>query len=363
MNAAISSPNPPTAVDWRLAHRLLCASNLAYGVTADTSTSGILASAPPVLPSREIIAELLMHSGLDGGSLQTYQTGGSGIDAFLYGETDEAAILAFRGTLPVRLASEPGRLWQIITDWTNNAKAVLVDGARFGLPGAVHAGFGASLEALWSASGGLQRVFPRVCSAAAQGKKFLITGHSKGGALACLAALRLAGTGTAALMPGGVYMYAAPRTGNHGFAEAFIRAFPDRAWRFEFQDDVVPQLPPSEEFWSTVRETLMRLTNDYKGRGEALSPASPIAVRGVPNRVGAYQSAGRLQLLDWEGNLIEEDTPALRAERLRRLARALIVALPEVSKAHLPMQGFGYMTSIARRMESRSRGADRDEGH
>lgn len=351
MNAASGSPKPRSVtVNWQVAHRLLCACNLAYGVSAAGSPAGSFALTVPVLPSPEAIADMLAHSGLNPDALLTCQTDGVGIDAFLYGETDEAAVLAFRGTLPVRLAIERGRAAQIVTDWINNARAVLADGRRFGLPGAVHTGFAASLDALWQAPNGLQALLPRIARATARGRAFLITGHSKGGALACLAALRLANSGIKALLPDRVYTFAAPRTGDRELAQAFECTFPNRAWRFEFQDDIVPQLPPSGEDWSALQHTLRKLGSDEQGRTEAPPRPSLIAASTALNRISRYQSAGRLQFFAWDGSLIDEDTPALRAERFRRLVRALVVAVPTVSQAHLPMRGFGYMESILQRL-------------
>lgn len=330
----------------RLAHRLLCACNLAYGITADGNDRAPLTPVPPILPSPSVIDDMLAGSGLHADLYVHQAEDRSGIDAFLYGETDRDIILAFRGTLPVRLATEHGRLLQTLSDWTNNANAVLNDGRPFGLPGCVHAGFSRSLHTLWQADGGLLSILPRIRGATRSGKRLFVTGHSKGGAIACLAALRLAASGDAALRPDAVATFAAPRVGDHDFAAAFDRALADRAWRFEYQNDIVPLLPPSESFWGTLRQTLGSLVPPVDRSSSSISPDAQPA----PNRIGAYASAGRLQFIDWQDRLVEQDTPELQAERRIRLVQALITALPEIGRAHLPMRGYGYMDFLSRRL-------------
>lgn len=340
-----TQPAPIEPGRLRLAYRLLCACNLAYGVSAGDANGTPFAIVPPVLPSDEVIAAMQTRSGLLPDSLHTCQADGGGIDALLYGETPDAAVLAFRGTLPVRLIADPGRARQIVTDWINNAKVALIDGRPFDLPGLVHAGFAESLEHLWRAPDGVGSLFPRIRKAAASGKPLFVTGHSKGGALACLAAARLAGAG---LTPAGVYTFAAPRPASCEFAEDFARTFGTSACRFEFRNDIVPMLPPSEGFWSACRQALNVVVPQSAGTGGASPPATLIPGFGPVNWIRGYESAGYLLFIDQDGRLIEGDGPQIQTDRSRRLARALVFSPAEIGKAHLPMEGFGYMNFLGR---------------
>jgi hypothetical protein len=336
--------------DFPLAHRLLCAANLAYGVTEVTGETGVLEPLPPILRSPATVAELRAEAGFGDSPGHAHQAAGRyGIDAFLYEETAEAAILAFRGTLPLRLSAEPARVGRVLGDWLNNVRSSLVDGSPYGLPGYVHDGYADSLENLWNSPHGLSRLLGRIAEATASGKRLLVTGHSKGGALALLAALRLARTREPGLMPAGVVTFGAPRAGNAAFAEAFGQAFPTAAWRYEFQDDPVPHLPPSESAWFALREAF-----DHVLRSAAKSGWSWSAVGVLANflaNVGGYESAGRLLFIDWDGRPREEETPALRTERLERLARILARSPAELNRDHLPMRGFGYMDFLAARKD------------
>lgn len=326
----------------RLAYRLLCASNLAYGVAAGRRDERFM-TITPVLPSREVIADLLAESALDPASVHTYETAdGSGFDAFLYGETDSDAVLAFRGTLPLRLAAEPRRILQTLADWINNANASLIDARPFGLPGQIHAGFGASLQRLWQPDGGIADLLPRMRRAVARGKRLLVTGHSKGGALAALAALRLATSRDAGVDPAAVVTFAAPRLGDAEFRAVFDRTLIDCAWRYEYRDDIVPLLPPSDAFWQSL---LARLTAADRPDPEATT--QPHVTDDPP---GAYVSVGQLRFIDWDNQLVEQDTFELQKRRRQRLMQNLLTALPEVGKAHLPMRGYGYMDFLSARI-------------
>jgi hypothetical protein len=76
-----------------------------------------------------------------------------------------------------------------------------------------------------------------------------VTGHSLGGALALLAAWRLQ---QQFLTVHQVYTFGAPMVGNRVAADAFLREFPNKIFRFVDPVDVVPKLP-----------TVSLITNSY----------------------------------------------------------------------------------------------------
>lgn len=326
--------------DLTLAYRLLCAANLAYGVTDATATSGSLTARPPVLPDTATLEALGSRLGWQPDTLHALQSASrDGIDAYLYGETAEAVILAFRGTLPWRLT---GRLSQILNDWLNNTRSQWVAGHPLGLPGQVHAGYAESLENLWQAPGGIAGLLERIAQAVAAGRRFWVTGHSKGGALATLAAMKLAGAGVRALEPAGLCTFGAPQTGNHAFATAFDQSFSGQAWRFEYQDDIVPHLPPSASLWLALKAMLDRRIGPAGEWGWSSFTADTLDQL----QESAYATVGQLHFIDWDGQLRIGDTAELRAERWRRLGLALTTALPELNRDHLPMRGYGYMNFL-----------------
>jgi len=110
----------------------------------------------------------------------------------------------------------------------------------------VHKEFLDALNTLWAA------IAPAVNAASAANplKPIYVTGHSKGGAVANLAALRI----KAALPNASVIVttIAAARPG-----DATIQAHYDQvithSTRFEYQDDIVPHLPPTNEFFEVLK--------------------------------------------------------------------------------------------------------------
>lgn len=112
----------------------------------------------------------------------------------------------------------------------NDLDAVLVEGKCF--PGRIHAGFLSSVMALW----------PWIKEQAEKEQKekpLVLTGHSKGGAIACLAGYLLR-----AIRPY-VVTFGAPRFADQAFAEAYeVPTF-----RFQNPADRVTGLPPWP-YWS-----------------------------------------------------------------------------------------------------------------
>ena len=164
-------------------------------------------------------------------NVQFFDQAGTNTQAFLsWG--DGVALLAFRGTE------------QNLTDWTTDAEFELVDAGTHGLPGKIHHGFAAALESIW----------PDLLAALDQlkGQRVLlhVTGHSLGGALATLAALRLAKLRTFPIQS--VHTYGSPRVGDEAFAREFEASFTGRAFRVVNNEDLVTRIPPRESGYKHV---------------------------------------------------------------------------------------------------------------
>lgn len=171
-------------------------------------------------------------------------------------------ILAFRGTITSPpLASA--------LDWENDLRAELV--TADGFPGRVHKGFLASLNNLW------HEVFAELSSGDNPFQmRLFITGHSKGGALAQLAGVRLAALKPSALT------FAAPRAGNRLFAAGYPSAVP--LFRCEGAKDLVPLLPPEWDGYVSAGAAI------YQDAGHAyLRPVAigELIVEGKWNEVAA----------------------------------------------------------------------------
>jgi hypothetical protein len=222
----------------------------------------------------------------------------AGTNAFLVMQTDrDEIILAFRGTIGLGA----GLLGYL--DWLNNFQASRVSDE---LLGNVHFGFhnalfeGAVGDSMWES---LWRLLLRLrAENTLAGKKLFITGHSKGGALALLAAARLKKefgiTATA------VYTFESPRAGTVDFAQRYAElGIP--TFRFENHGDIVPLMPPEED------ETVI------------------LAALGLPAITVSwwdpYVAIGQLGFIDWDRTLrFPEETPEFKARRSREFVENLV---------------------------------------
>ena len=258
--------------------RLICACNCAY----DIDDSGVL----PTDPAGTYYA--------GAGFLQTPKTFQADIiHACLVGTTADGVVLAFRGTLTFDFDDPPS-----LRDWMNNLAAQLVqpDWLPDGSAARVHKGFLDSLDTLRTL-GAFEEV-TRQLQAAGASAPLLITGHSKGGALAILAALRF---WTKNQTSSQVVTFAAPRVGDRAFADVYNNARIVHA-RYEFQDDLVPHLPL--RFGGLVDQL-------------AKIPVLGSEFAGMP--LCDYESVGELRFINWT-DLIEADSWALETQRDIRLA-------------------------------------------
>jgi hypothetical protein len=290
-----------------MSQKLMYAARKAYQVSATGPVPGY----PP--GSQEATDDALIPW------LPTPQKGfASGTDlmnAGYVGETATEIIVAFRGTLPLSLASPDKR--QAILDWLNDANAIPVPFNAS--PGCVHKGFLGALDTLWAAMG------PAVnaASAASPLKPIYVTGHSKGGAMAYLAALRIkAALPNAPLM---VTTFAAARAGDATFQAYYDQAI-THSVRFEYRDDIVPHLPPTDEFLEVLRNI----------PGFAKDLATHIDV--------SFVSVGDLYFINWDTpTKIEGESFLLEMERRWKLGTLILtLQFGQIADDHTIAPGGGY---------------------
>jgi hypothetical protein len=169
-------------------------------------------------------------------NVATCSGGPDDIDAAFLADIDEGLVLSIRGTLP---PNSPDHA-QTVLDWLSDADAVFVPGGD--LPGQLHQGFRDTLNVLWPF---LQAPLLARATAASRTTPIYVTGHSKGGAVAFLAAMRCRSALDAAGLANPVFVctFAAARPADQDFADAFDRAIP-HAVRYEYAEDIVPHVPP-----------------------------------------------------------------------------------------------------------------------
>ncbi len=278
--------------------RLLCASMTGYSITND----GPIAPQQPYFDAAQFLDDPVGFVG-----------GNEAINACLIGTTADGVVIAFRGTLPLDSPDSE----QAIRDWINDLDAELVRGA--GLPGLVHAGFWGSLDSLWV------KILPEVQRRLTQSgpnSQLYVTGHSKGGAVANLAAMRFLierGLGAKA------FTYAAPHPGNEDFAAAYDGHI--ASVRYEYADDIVPHLPPNLAF-------------------RHMFASVPFAKPYVHRLDLDYSAVGTLRYITRAGKIVD-DSPMLRFERYSNLAELMIIGgFEQIAEDHRGACGGGYMGAV-----------------
>ena len=276
--------------------RLLCAANLTYDICHPRPGP----AAPHHDPAH--LAFYRETSGL--ADYRTFTSGWEYADAALLGVNDDEIVLAFRGTQPIDLHDEADFV-EALADWIHDFDADLVVDQAGGLAGwrpvagRVHRGFLTSLKGHGRWPGLWAQIAPALDDLIAHhpAKPVCITGHSKGGALAHLAALQCVGR----VDPQAIYVctFAAPRVGDAAFAEAY-EARIAHSYRYEYHFDVVPLLPPAHGFYETIASHAAAALLVVPHRGgaqmvETRPPESRLAARLCAMPVRGYAHVGKVR--------------------------------------------------------------------
>ena len=214
----------------RLDQRMIQASILAYEITKNgqlpSSLSGYAAVGfDPSAPAPQ-------------GIIRGFEK----INSAFVGRTDDGnMVVAFRGTIPP--GDAPWETW--VTDWLNDFRAGQVQWSTSRHPnyGMAEAGFAAATLDLWPQ---VEKLVEYFIAAGPPPKSIVVTGHSKGAALAPLAATLLRAKYPSAYIQ--LRVFAQPMTGDQTFANNFTAdGLSHRMIRFQREYDLVPFLP---EYWS-----------------------------------------------------------------------------------------------------------------
>lgn len=251
--------------------RLLYACSEAYGPAVEAATRAVGWLEAPIVIRR------------------TSEIGHGLTDQALVGRVREGVVVAIRGSLTPFSGAGQDRL-AVLLDWLNDSLSICVEVPDYG--GGVHLGFADAMSRLWSDGGeggdanpgirrAVQAMFDRSRADRATRRHLFVTGHSKGGALANLAAYRAARHSTWCDVPISVATIAAPRVGNSAFARAYA-AERIACLRYEISSDIVPHLPPGPQTPPWLSALARRL----------IPRLAPCDYQAVGLRVGAERTDG-----------------------------------------------------------------------
>lgn len=239
------------------------------------------------------------------------------IEAALVGATTTEIIVAFRGTIA------PAFTWGSFWDWFQDFCAK--PASNINLPGEVHSGY---LYAVILLAGEINSAIQTLDPNGTM--PVYITGHSKGGGMAPIAAMYMKNVYQTNVTQ--TITFAGPNPGNSDFQSVYNTTFTNHL-RYENYLDLVPLMPPVPETIDVLEvipdlpQSFIDKLNDAKGWD--------------------YQSVGTLEYIESNAdvkslNWIEAD--AYLPFRLAEISEKIVTfQLSEIGDAHHSSCGYRYM--------------------
>lgn len=278
--------------------RLACACNCAYGIDAATGKYTPPAIYGPGVGWQQTPTPFSAQSFFQ-------NPANPRINACLVGLSVDGIVIAMRGTLP------PSWTVASLEDWWQD----IVDAEPIVAPplqGKVHEGFWHALQTLWAGvAGEIRRLHQQN-----PGTPVYFTGHSKGAPLASIGAALLSESERIGVKE--VVTFASPHPGNGDFATHYPGSIP--VTRFENYLDLVPFLPPTNEFYQDFHQLLpawvrTEFCSWFPSICKALDHASQ----------WDYEPLGTLHFVTANGTVVNQQNPDANA--YLRLGQILAVLL------------------------------------
>lgn len=226
-------------------------------------------------------------------------------DGYILVNTPNEVILAMRGTLPP--IPHDGGDFMTIKDWLNDFTA-LPDNEGF------HSGFIQSWNHIrTNLEQEKAKAFLECAFKGNANKKFMVTGHSKAGALAIIAAIKMSRCqGWTMQEPDGVYSFEGARPLTAEGSKTYVGKL-SKLYRIEYKDDIVPLVPPGA--W-------------LKSKENQIPPILVKAFSGVNNVAYDSWGLGTLYYIDRDNNMnLVTDEHAILPSRIQNIASAYTDAL------------------------------------
>jgi len=283
-------PPLPDYVANSLDGRLLCASQCAYNLTQPYAQSvGFL----PGTMSKRI---------------------SSGVNSVLIGFSHDGITVALRGT------QKSNRL-----DWIQNAALFLTPvGDKTGFEGKMHAGFYRSTKCLWKP---LKEVLVDMLKTAEEmgwKQDVYFTGHSKGGAMASVAALLMKRDGD---LPDPAYVctFGSAKVGDSEFRDYYNKKITQIS--FEAHHDIIPLLPPSSSMMGNMNDELTDVINGILWSEKSSDKKDKYK--------WDYQTVGKRKYIDKFSQILDDDvTRELDIQRISDIEKSARLSLADFTAAH-----------------------------
>jgi len=237
-----------------------------------------------------------------------------GGNSVLIGMTHDGITIAFQATQ----ASNP-------LDWIQNAALYLTPvGDRTGFKGKMHAGFYRSTKSLWKA---LKEVLVEMLGNSEKmgwKKDVYFTGHSKGGAMASVAALLMKRDGD---LPDPTYVctFGSVKVGDSEFRDYYNKKINQTS--YEAHLDIIPFLPPSASMMGNMNDELADIINGMLWSEKSSNKKN--------NYKWDYQTVGKRKFIDEFAKISADDvTRDLDSRRIRDIEKGKFWGLADFRAAH-----------------------------
>ena len=254
---------------------------------------------------------------------------GSHVNAALVGTTSDGIVVAFRGTLSPIPLNDAG-----LRDWMLDFFAVPKNVAQGPLivPGQVHAGlYDATVAIVGDIAKAVLELNPT------GSLPVYVTGHSKGGAMASIAAYLLQQGFGIKLQT--VVTFASPRPGDSEFQAGYQAVL--QQTRYENYGDLVPLLPPSHTPVDLLTCILNRIPDVGPDIARVFNEAKDWDYKAVGKLQFIEDSTQHYAICDDEG--LEPQVLAV----LEEVGRDLLARnFSSIVDAHTLNYGYGYMSGV-----------------
>mmetsp|Transcript_29569 Transcript_29569/g.45139 ORF Transcript_29569/g.45139 Transcript_29569/m.45139 type:complete len:489 (-) Transcript_29569:309-1775(-) len=237
-----------------------------------------------------------------------------GVNSALIGCTVDGITIAFRGTKTSSLL-----------DWLQNAALFLsdVDEEKYKLKGRLHTGFYRGTKSLWKSTKSVLKEMVAECEEKGWKTDVHITGHSKGGAMASIAAILMKRDKD---LPDPKYIctFASARVGNSEFRDAYNARLNQTS--YEAHLDLIPFLPPSKSTMENMSDAMSEMIEGVLWSETSSSKKEKYR--------WDYQTLGQRKFIREDGSIVNDVTRELDAQRIRDIEEKSILSLDEFKQAH-----------------------------
>lgn len=197
------------------------------------------------------------------------------------------------------------------------------DGRKKPIKGKVHTGFYRGTKSLWKPLRGIIKEMLEESKVNGWKQDVILTGHSKGGAMATVAAV-LMKRDSDLPDPSYVCTFASAKVGDSEFCLEYNKNINQTS--YEAHLDLVPFLPPSSATMEMMNETMTEMLDSMLW--------SDTSIQKKENYKWDYQTVGTRKFITENNEIIDDVTKELDEERIKEIEKYSFLSLDEFKASH-----------------------------